>query len=607
MPGGKTLLAVLAVFGQLSLYVPKRMEVTHPPESASASNVDTAAEAQEFIAAALPTEVQVTVANDTVVITDTSYPEAQNYTEFVFPGEPVPADFSVQMKWAGRTYERSANAVNGELALMEDSVQRDVAAQLAPLEHLGITPNAMITDVLIVSHGTASPEGTTTGNRQAAEQRAQLGYDATAEAYVQHGIAAEKIHGEAIGGGAEGTLDEFVHALEPLGLTMSPEQALQLLKRIHDGTETNAALGQTFEDHVAVHRRADISVVVQLADVIVRLPAVPGAVTPHTITGLEYYAPPDRRRRKRKTGTPEYIPPLRGNPQAAFERFAKAITTTDTTPTPTEVFDTIVHVYTGTEQDPIARRAFDQYIATDGTTDITAIAQLADIVARLEPPAGEEFTATAVQTTFDQFARAVTPSGETRTSQEVFDTIVHVYTGQEQNPTLRQIYDQTIAKNPNVAAVIIKIAEVVKGLTATTEADNEPSTEIKNGTVTTTTSDPIAANNPVTSQPEGIATGSSGSETATSTTTGTGTSVNPPPQPLPPRPLPPPPPRQPPPPYAAIRPIYLALHSPRPANPHVPKKQYATGLGPSKGEAIGRAPARQSFKRAARKHHTGKR
>lgn len=69
----------------------------------------------------------------------------------------------------------------------------------------------------------------------------------------------------------------------------------------------------------------------------------------------------------------------------------------------------------------------------------------------------------------------------------------------------------------------------------------------------------------------------------------------------------PPPPPPPPPPYDKS--LRTALNNkPLPPQSRTPQqRQYATGLGSAKGHSIGRAPSRQSFKGAARKHHTGKR
>lgn len=644
MPGGKPLLAVIAVFGQLSLYVPKRIEITPKPSAAVAERITTEAEAENFIAGALPGDVDVHVAGDTVVLTDTSHPEASQYTEFVFPGEQVSNDFSVNMRWAGRSYERGANAADGEMALMEAGVQQGVDAQLRQLEHLGVTPNDLIVDVSIVSQGLASPEGTKTGNIQASQQRAQLGLEATTVAYQQRDIAPEKIHGEAIGSGAEGTIDEFVQALNNQALSnggtlVSREQVIQLIKRIHDGAETDPALVELFQKHVAAHRRADISTVIQLADVVVRVPEVPGAVNPQTVSGLEYYAP--RAERHRRPGQPEKIPPLGGDPQKAFNGFAEAITRTgEGQRTPQEIFDTILRLYAGVEPDANLVRAYNEHIALGEDVTIDAILQLADVVAHGQalPSRSETFSTAAgqperltaqplgqvgsssssierittvsprePQVAFEKFTAAVTTElGADKgvlSPREAFAILVRLYTGIEQNIGLREVYENTIAKPAHLAgALLIQIAELInQTLNAAAAESSEPIIPVA---PTSPTAEPEAESEPLQPPP--------GGHQPPSGPTGGFQPPPPQPPPLPPLPpLPPEPPPLPPPrlPYAPLRQIFMQLkeQSGKPQSVDLPKKQYAAGLGPTKGETIGRAPSRQGFKRAARKHHTGKR
>lgn len=610
MPGGKPLLAVIAVLGQLSLYVPRRFEMAPKSDAAMADGITTEAEAKNFIAGTLPEDVTVQVTGETVVLTDTSHPEASEYREFVFPGETVSNDFSVSMRWAGRSYERGANAAAGELALMETGVQEGVDAQLNQLGHLGVAPNDLIIDVLVVSQGLASPEGTKDGNIKASQQRAQLGLDATAAAYQQHGIAPEKIHGEAIGSGAEGTIDEFVQALNNQVYQRNPvsrEQAIQLIKRIHDGEETDPALVELFQQHVAAHRRADISTFIKLADVVVRVPDVPGAVQSQTVPGLEYFASRDERRRR--PGQPEDIPPLGGDPQKAFILFSLAMVRPqgEQQPTRQEVFNTILRIYTGVEQDSRLVSAYNDHIALGEEVAIDAIIQLADVVRDYQDRlaqadassqealsthtgSAERLTSQAAFTQFTDTIAALAgrTSDDKLRQSEAFATLVRAYTGAEQNDRLRAAYEDMMRRQTGSAlAMIIQIAEFIRRTDVSTKmtADEAMNTLPSNNV---THFPQVVLNFEGPQQPWG-GQSTPGEVQPLSQKT---------PPPFPPQPTP----------YAAVRKMYDQLKPPvEPRAMHSPNKQYASGLGPTKGEAIGRAPSRQGFKRSARKHHTGKR
>lgn len=177
------------------------------------------------------------------------------------PGVTTTGDYTMQMDWAGRSFEHGAQPKEGVREKAMAQARTRAESLLQKFTEMGIDANTVIERVTVHSVGSSSAEGPTAENEAAAEQRGELGARSLGQALLESGIDKDKIEISWEGTGEQGSLEEFGNALTAAGVDgTNPEQ---VLRSIHDGKETRPEVLAAYQKHIAGHRSAHIRVEIE--------------------------------------------------------------------------------------------------------------------------------------------------------------------------------------------------------------------------------------------------------------------------------------------------------------------------------------------------------
>ncbi|PIW36639.1 MAG: hypothetical protein COW24_04255 [Candidatus Kerfeldbacteria bacterium CG15_BIG_FIL_POST_REV_8_21_14_020_45_12] len=284
--------------GQLSLYVPRGFERENGVDEAVAAHRLSVGEVRDlvksgnmadYIIAAHPGQVRVVVKPEAVGIRGGDV----EFEEIMVPGLVTKDRLEVPMEWIGRYYQENPTAVGGSTPT-ETAIQAGVDLTLKDFTALGLSPNDLIVSMSVEVEGYASPEGDSKNNLTASEKRADHTGEVTLTTLTGAGIDAGKISLHTEGLGEEGSLFDFLDALDAIGIsfpgrTLNDKIAkmLPVIRACNNGTETRPDVLKAFHETITSHRRASITITTQRADVLYKVPKGGQEI----IHALEHYAP----------------------------------------------------------------------------------------------------------------------------------------------------------------------------------------------------------------------------------------------------------------------------------------------------------------------------
>ncbi|GEM_PF-6399123 len=208
----------------------------------------------------------------------------------IVPGDEIGVEGQVQMLWGEREFTR-AEAERTERDAVEGQVKQMLDEQLKPYAEWGVAPHDVIKSITIDIKAYSSPEGwrNEKANQKLSEKRAQLVAHTIQKVIAERGLAGISVDIHVAGKGAEGDVLDFAQKVEALGFKSKAkdksgkkDEAERIIRMLHDGdltgllklvpdaSENPELLEKIYQESVAVHRRADISIRIDAKNLDVR-------------------------------------------------------------------------------------------------------------------------------------------------------------------------------------------------------------------------------------------------------------------------------------------------------------------------------------------------